>query len=164
MSFMSSLLKGLLPAAALLLWAAAALAEDADHHAGYYYPEPQSVETYEARVETLPDASRLRRIVFVTGVTQQLLQARYAPAFAIFAKGDDADKLIIVALQDGPLSTVYRARAVLANLTAMARVTAFFREHTSPENATFFDLLKLLGFKQLTVSDGVNFAHQVLIK
>ena len=162
---MPSVLKGLLPAAALLLWAGAASAQDeSDRHAGYYYPEPQSTETYEARVETLPAGSRLRRIAFVTGVTQQLLKNRYAPPYAIFAKGDDADKMIIVALEDGQLSTIYRARAVLANLTAMSRVTAFFREHTSPENATFFDLLKLLGFKQLTVSDGESFAHQVLIQ
>ncbi|MBX6322429.1 MAG: molybdopterin-guanine dinucleotide biosynthesis protein A [Rhodospirillaceae bacterium] len=160
---MPSLLRTLLLCAALAAPAAAA-AQEADHHAGYYYPEPQSVETYTARVDTLPASDRLHRIVFATGVTQQLLKGRYAPPFAVFAKGDDADKLIIVALQDGPLDTLYRARAALANLTAMARVTAFFREHTTPENATFFDLLKLLGFKQLTVSDGVRFAHQVLIE
>jgi hypothetical protein len=160
---MTDLLKGLL-LAALLLVPSSVPADEADHHAGYYYPEPQTTETYEARVETLPGSSRLRRIVFATGVTQQLLKGRFAPPFAIFAKGDDADKLIIVALEDGQMSTLYRARAQLANLTAMARVTAFFRENTSPENATFFDLLKLLGFKQLTVSDGVNYAHQVLIK
>ncbi len=160
---MSKLLRTLLLCAALTAPAAAA-AEEGDHHAGYYYPEPQSVETYTARVETLPGSDRLRRIVFATGVTQQLLQARYAPPFAVFAKGDDADKLIIVALQDGQLDTIYRARAALANLTAMARFTAFFRQHTTPQNATFLDLLKLLGFKQLTVSDGVSFAHQILIE
>jgi hypothetical protein len=160
---MATVLKGLLLAAALLL-PSSVPADEPDHHAGYYYPEPQSSETYKARYDTLRDSSRLRRLVFVTGVTQQLLKAQYAPTFAIFAKGDDADKLIIVGLQDGPFSTIYRARAQLANLTAMARVTAFFREHTNPENATFFDLLKLLGFKQVTVTDGVNFAHQVIIE
>jgi hypothetical protein len=160
---MTDLLKGLL-LAALVLVPSSVPADETDHHAGYYYPEPQTTETYEARVETLPDSSRVRRIVFATGVTQQLLKGRYAPPFAIFAKGDDADKLIIVGLEDGQMKTLYRARAQLANLTAMARVTAFFREHTSPENATFFDLLKLLGFKQLTVSDGETYAHQVFIK
>ena len=160
----SRLLKGLLLAAALLVPSSVPAEEEKDHHAGYYYPEPQSSETYQARVDTLPGSDRLHRIVFATGVTQQLIKSRYAPPFAIFAKGDEADKLIIVGLEDGPMSTLYRARAQLANLTAMARVTAFFREHTSPENATFFDLLKLLGFKQLTVTDGVSFAHQVVIE
>lgn len=162
---MASLLKSLPLVAALLLAASAAAAQDdGDRHAGYYYPEPQGVETYHARVETLPGESRLRRVAFVTGVTAQLMKASYAPPYAIFAKGEEAEKLIIVALADGPMDTLYRARAVLANLTAMSRVTAFFREHTVEEDATFFDLLKLLGFKQLTISDGESFAHQVLIE
>jgi hypothetical protein len=157
----------ILTAAALLLLSIIADAraqDEGDRHAGYYYPPPQSVETYEARVETLPGDSRLRRIAFITGLTAQLLKGNYAPPYAIFAKGSEAEKLIIVALADGPMDTLYRARGVLANLTAMSRVTAFFREHTIEEEATFFDLLKLLGFKQLTVSDGETYAHQVLIK
>ena len=46
----------------------------------------------------------------------------------------------------------------------MARVTPFFRENTLAEQATFFDLLKLLGFSQVTITDGDAFAHQVLIE
>lgn len=164
---MAFLLKSLPLVAALLLAAPAVMAQedaDGDRHAGYYYPPPASTETYQARVETLPGDSRLRRVAFVTGVTAQLMKSSYAPQYAIFAKGDEAQKMIIVALADGPMDTLYRARAVLANLTAMSRVTAFFREHTVEEDATFFDLLKLLGFKQLTISDGDSFAHQVVIE
>jgi hypothetical protein len=162
---MPSGLKGLaLAALVVLLPALTVRAQESDSHAGYYYPEPQSVETYEARVETLPDSNRRRRIAFVTGVTAQLLAGRYAPPYAIFAKGEEAEKMIIVALADGEMDTLYRARGVLANLTSMSRVTAFFREHTIAENATFFDLLKLLGFEQLTISDGDSFAHRVYIK
>jgi hypothetical protein len=164
---MASLLKSLPLAAVLLLAAPAAIAQDeeqGDRHAGYYYPPPASTETHHARVETLPGSSRLRRVAFITGVTAQLMKANYAPPYAIFAKGEEAEKMIIVALADGPMDTLYRARAVLANLTAMSRVTAFFREHTVEEDATFFDLLKLLGFEQLTVSDGETFAHQVKIE
>jgi hypothetical protein len=29
---------------------------------------------------------------------------------------------------------------------------------------TFFDLLKILGFDQITISDGDGFAHQVLLE
>ncbi len=32
------------------------------------------------------------------------------------------------------------------------------------EDATFFDLLKLLGFRELTVTDGEKVTHQVTIK
>ncbi len=135
-----------------------------DRHEGYYYPAPQTTETYTARVVTLSESDRERRIGFVTGMTQQLLAGKYAPTYAVFAKGEEAEKLIIVGLVDGQLNSIYRMRALLANLTAVSRVTPFFRENTLPEYATFFDLLKLLGFVQLTVTDGVSITHQVVIQ
>ena len=148
----------------LPLWAAPAGAQDDDRHEGYYYPPPETSEIYSARVVTLPESSRPRRIGFVTGMTQQLMAGEYAPTYAVFAKGDEAEKLIIVGLVDGELNTIYRMRALLANLTAVSRLTPFFRENTLPEHATFFDLLKLLGFEQLTITDGVKLTHQVLIE
>jgi hypothetical protein len=150
-------------AATMLLAAGAAQADEA-HHAGYYYPPPGSAETYQARVQTLADADRSKRIAFVTGVTQQLLNGKFEPGYAIFAKGDAADELIIVALEEGQLNTIYRVRALLANLTALSRLTSFFRDNAIADQATFFDLCKLLGFTQLTVSDGDKFAHQVKIE
>jgi hypothetical protein len=164
----------------MLLWAglvaammaglcAAARADDAanasdDSHADYYYPTPQTNETYYARVQTLMESDRGRRIGFVTGLTKQLLSQRYDPGYAIFAKGDDADKLIIVALEAGRFDTIYRARALLANLTAVARLTPFFQQYTLADQATFLDLMKLLGFSQVTISDGDKFAHQIEIR
>ena len=135
-----------------------------DKYAGYYYPEPQTTETYQARVKTLADAKREQRIAFVTGVTQQLINGKYPPTFAIFAKGDEADKLMIVALQGGQIDTIYRARALLANLTALSRLTPFFRENAIADQGTFFDLLRLLGFTLVTISDGDKFAHQVKLE
>src|SRR6266853_5363866 len=126
--------------AASLLAASPGRAED--KYSGYYYPPPQDIETYAARVKPLADAKREQRIAFVTGVTQQLISGKYPPTFAIFAKGDDADKMIIVALQEGQINTLYRARALLANLTALSRLTPFFRENAIADQGTFFDLLK----------------------
>lgn len=135
-----------------------------DRHTGYYYPAPETSETYTARLDTLVDSDRNRRIAFVTGVTAELLNQKYAPTYAIFAKGDEGEKLIIVGLMDGQLDTIYRARALFATLTAVARVTPVFQEMANADRLTFFDLLKLLGFKQVTITDGVGFAHQVFIE
>jgi hypothetical protein len=147
-----------------VVWRAPLAANPDDRHEGYYYPMPGSVEAYVARVNTLSDSDRKRRLGFVIGITKELMGGRSAPNYAVFAKGDDAEKLIIIGLVDGQLNTVYRARAFFAMMTAVARVTPFFQENTIAEEATFFDLLKLLGFKQVTISDGVAFAHQVLIE
>ncbi|MDJ0946363.1 MAG: molybdopterin-guanine dinucleotide biosynthesis protein A [Kiloniellales bacterium] len=143
-------------------WSGALRADD--RHAGYYYPEPQTQETYEARAETLEETSRAVRIGFATGLANQLRARPHAPTMAVFAKGADAQKLILVALQDGRIETLYRARAVFADLTAIARVMPLFAEYGVQDVFTFFDLAKMLGFTQITISDGDDFAHQVFIE
>ncbi len=82
----------------------------------------------------------------------------------MFAKGTEAEKLIIVALVDGRIDTLYRARAVLANMTAAARVLPAFREMGVQDWFTFLDLIHMLGFKQVTISNGRDFAHQLIIE
>ena len=155
--------------AALLILATIALADDKaawadDRHAGYYYPEPGSREVYKARAQTLPGVGRAQRIGFVTGITNEKLKSPYPPEAAIFAKGQEAEKLIIVALQDERIDTLYRARAIFANMTAVARVLPVFQEFGVQDWFTFFDLAKMLGFKQITISNGREFAHQVMIE
>ena len=51
-----------------------------------------------------------------------------------------------------------------AILTHIARESPMFVSFKVEEIFTFLDLLKLLGFEQLTVTDGDRFAHQILIK
>jgi hypothetical protein len=138
-------------------------ADEGDLHEGYYYPKPKSVEHYPARVYQLPESDRVRRQSFIIGLTKQLVGGQYAPSYAVFAKGDSSEKLIIVALADGQLNTIYRARALLATFTSVARSTTFFQQNTQPDEATFLDLLKLLGFRQVSISDGRAFTHQIVI-
>ena len=83
---------------------------------------------------------------------------------AIFAKGAEAEKLILVSLQDGRVDTLYRARAVFANLTSVARVLPIFADYGVQDYFTFFDLAKMMGFSQITITNGRDFAHQVFIE
>lgn len=136
----------------------------ADRHAGYYYPQSPSREVYEARAATLAEASRKGRIVFVTELTNQMMNNPYPPPFAVFAKGTDAQKMIITSLYADGYNTLYRMRGLLALLSARARSTPIFARYQVEDLFTFLDLLKLLGFKQLTVTDGDQFAHQILIR
>lgn len=145
------------------LTAGAAFAK-VDRHAGYYYPKPGSFETYVARVRSMPKANRLTRVGFVTGMTARQSERPFPPQTAMFAKGDKAEKMIIIGLTEGRMETLYRARGELAILTALARLTPAFRDFKLEGVLTFFDLLKMLGFKQLTISDGRTFSHQIVIK
>jgi hypothetical protein len=135
-----------------------------ERYVGYYYPKPTSTETYTSQMQIIAGVDRAQRIQFVTVVSQGTLQSNYRVPYAVFAKGDKGDHLIIVGLQSGELNTIYRIRALLANMTTMSRASPFFQEHTVAEDATFFDLLKLLGFHDVTVTDGEKVTHQVTIK
>ncbi|MEO1188904.1 MAG: molybdopterin-guanine dinucleotide biosynthesis protein A, partial [Pseudomonadota bacterium] len=72
-----------------------------------------------------------------------------------------AEKMIIVALRDGYIDTLYRGRGLLAQMTAIARATPIFEQHGVEDYFTFFDFARLMGFRQLTISDGKTYAHQV---
>lgn len=130
-------------------------------HEGYYYPAVTSKEVYTARARNNPNIGRDSRVRFVTELTALQSRAAYAPQYAIFAKGSDAQKIIIVALNDDVFGSLYRARGVLAQLTAFSRRTPFFIENDVADIFTFFDLLRYLGFERLTISDGREFSHQV---
>lgn len=149
--------------AAASVAASVATAND-DARAGYYYPPVTSVETFERTLAATPAANRAVRIGFVTQVTQQQLQAPSTPRYVIFAKGGEATEIIVVALDDQVFATLFRARAIMAQLSAPARQTAFFVEQNLADVATFYDMLKIMGFESLTLSDGVTWTHQVTFK
>ena len=141
------------------------LAADAkDRYIGYYYPAPEKIETYCARVPPLPDMDKRRRVGFVIGIKEGMSNKPYDSAYSVFVKGGDSTKLIIVAKTDGYLETIYRVRALLADLTNSARTTPIFEESGAPENLTFLDLLTLLGFESVTISDGNKFTHQIKMR
>jgi hypothetical protein len=152
-------LAGILFVVAAAFWSLTAAAED--RHAGYYYPDPGSTESYEARAPILEGSNRKRRLNFVAGIIREIADEPYPPTYALFAKGAEAEKVIIVAVQEGFYDTVYRARALFAALTALSRQTPLFRELDGDDQFTFFDLCYMLGFEQITISDGHEFAHQV---
>ncbi len=134
-----------------------------DRYVGYYYPAPNQVELYCSRVPHLKDANKKRRVGFIIGIKDGMNKQPYESPYAVFAKGGESDKLIIIAKQDGYLGTVYRARALLADLSTSARTTPIFAQSQAPEELTFLDLISLLGFEKVTLSDGDAFAHQIVI-
>ena len=143
---------------------AAAAPAGEDRYIGYYYPKPTSTEIFESSMQTIAGTTRTQRIQFVTVVAMGTLQSAYRVPYAVFAKGEKGDKLIIIGMQPGEMSSIYRMRGVLANMTTMSRLSPFFQERTVAEDATFFDLLKLLGFASVTITDGEKLTHQVTIK
>ena len=139
-------------------------ADAADRHQGYYYPAITSEETFERSLGNAPVPPRVFRTTFVTSVTKAQLKAPASPQFVLFAKGTKAEHMIIIALEDDIFRTLYRARAVLAQLTSNARGTPFFKKNNLHNVGTWFDLAKLLGFEDIVISDGVTWSHRVILK
>lgn len=143
---------------------AKAAAAAADRYVGYYYPKTTSSEVYEARAEVAESASREARLAFLAAMARGQLQQPYAPTYSVFAKGDDADRMIIVGFGDQTFRNIYQARAQLALMTNVARTTDLFQQMAVDDLFTYFDLAKLLGFKSIVISDGANFTHRVTLK
>lgn len=134
-----------------------------DRHAGYYYPDKITKETYVARARQLGGVNRVRRLVFVSAITNKLWSGSYPPPYMIFAKGAVGEKLIIIGMGDY-FSSLFQARALLSSLSAQARTSKMFREFNVDGRLTFFDLAFMMGFEQVTISDGKSFAHQVTLE
>ena len=138
--------------------------DKADRYVGYYYPKPAAIEIYKARAAVLPGANRKRRVAFIVHVVNERLQRPYQPTYSLFPKGGRAHKLIIISNLPGQLNTIYRVRALLATMTSVARSLPIFRDHSVEDDFTFLDLMKMLGFESVTVSDGDSFTHQIILK
>lgn len=143
----------------------AAEPEAKEKYVGYYYPEPQQTEVYGPRVQTLSKADKAARVGFVTGMAKDAAQRPYPPQTVVYEKGADSEVLIVAAVQDGVMDTIYRTRAVLAGMTSRARLTPVFQEvKEGREHLTFLDLCKLLGFQEVVATDGRDFAHRFLLE
>ncbi len=136
-------------------------AQAADNHAGYYYPEPKTTETYVSALNVMPSMGKRSRVGFLIGLSKQQHERAYPPPYHMFAKGYHAQKLIIVATGGERYDTLYRLRALLASLTAQARTSPLFEQSRQPENLNFLDLARLAGFTQVTISNGEALAHRI---
>ncbi len=129
----------------------------------YYYPPVTSEEVFARKIAAAPLTDRTVRVGFTTQITKAQLAAPESPRFVIFAKGDQAQHMIIIALDDQVFKTIYRARAVLAQLTSNARGADLFVNEIE-DQATWFDLANLLGFEDLVISDGETWSHRVIFE
>ena len=132
-----------------------------DRYVGYYYPEVSTEESFDRVVRATQGAGKAVRIDFVNVLTTAQLDAPESPRFVFFSKGEAAKTLIMVALDDEVFASIYRARAILAQLTVSVRKGGFFRSEDLQYVATFYDLLQLMEFDELVISDGKDWAHRV---
>jgi hypothetical protein len=148
----------------LAIWLNIQTIEAADGSVGYYYPAPNNVESYKARMRVHINTNRFARNNIIKMITNEFLSKPHPPRFVIFTKGTLSEKLIIVSMVKGYLDTTYRARALLEAMTKVVRRSPLFKDIKSETVLNFFDLIRILGFKKITVSDGDKFSYQVSLR
>ena len=146
---------------AFVISAFPALAQDTDLSVGYYYPEITSQETFTRNLDIEFNASAELRSRFITTITKSRFESPENPNYVVFAKGGRSQKLVIVALDDDVFKTLYRARAVLAQLTSNLRAGLFKDDPVLRVAGTFYDLLQIMEFETLVVTDGETWSHKV---
>jgi len=149
---------------ALISFLSVQTAFSADRHAGYYYPVPQTFESYISPLPTMPSVTKRSRIGLIVGLNEKQLSRHFASGYHMFAKGEVGQKLIVVAVDTNRYQTLYQLRALLAAMSSMARTSPLFAKSGAPENLNFLDLCKMAGFTQVTLSNGVDISHRIDIK
>ncbi|UWR23387.1 hypothetical protein [Sulfitobacter sp. S190] len=148
-------------AVTFMAFLAATCAAAEDKYVGYYYPEVTSEEVFDRVIRSGNAGSKAVRVDFVNVLTSSQLQAPSTPRFVFFAKGNNAETLVLTALDDDVFSSIYRARAVMAQLTVNVRQGGFFQQQQLQYVATFYDLLQLMQFDELMITDGETWTHRV---
>ena len=141
----------LLLALNILIFASVAHADIYETSDGYYYPQITSFEDFDRVLLQTPDPAKDVRIGFVNSINKASIESRITPQFVFFAKGDDAQKLYLIAVNDEVFKTIYRARAVLARTTSILRGGNFLASQNLQNVGTFFDLLQIMHFKTLVI-------------
>ncbi|MCB1882993.1 MAG: hypothetical protein KDG89_03190 [Geminicoccaceae bacterium] len=147
----------------LLAFLAPQAAPAADREAGTLYPPPKSSELVRTLAKPRDDASAGERRRFVLALGRALTNAGLGEV-GVETAGDDADRLVVVAVRDGMVDTPYRARALLARLNGLAREVAPFAAGQPDLEWSFLDLLRSLDFERVTVSDGAALAVQNVLR
>jgi len=146
----------------LLMFPLSAYAED--RRVGYYYPPITSEEVFDRTLAKAPKAIGAVRTAFVTELTKSQMKSPSKPRIAVFAKGGKKQHMIVIALDDEIFETLFRARAVMAQMTSQARTTPFFQKNGIQFGATWYDLAKILGFEDIVISDGKTWSHKINIE
>lgn len=133
--------------------------------AGYLYPAPNGSEVVSSIVaDTLETPPFEVRVQLVTRLTQ-LLGARPYPPLALPAtEGDDQTTLVFLDSGGLDVSTPYEARAMVAQMSAAVRNNPLFEQYGVENYARIFDLLKIVGFERVVITNGDDFAYMFIIE
>jgi len=131
--------------------------------ADHYYSSPTVTETYAPSTSALVDANERQRNRLVAGIVNALLVRPHPLSFALFSIGEGATELVLVSRREGQFDTPYRARAMLEVMNVLTHSSRFVSSLGLDDSVGFLDMLHMLGFTGVTISDGASYTHHFMI-
>ncbi len=142
-----------------LLLSSAVMAEDR-----LYFPKPSVTRTVIAQSGLIQEASPLNRQNLADFMNVEISNRPYPPHMSVQVLGVKGEALLITAHQNDFINSTYRAEAAMARFSSLTRTMPVFVQSGIGPYVNFTDMLAMLGFKALILSDGVAFAYQVNIQ
>ncbi|MEM6625544.1 MAG: hypothetical protein AAGB25_01850 [Pseudomonadota bacterium] len=132
--------------------------------AGYHYPAPQGVETATTIVSQAEKPPFEVRVQIVTAIATANAARPYPPVFFSILEGAERDTLVLLDMGGANIDTVYKARGLVSEVSALMRNNPLFSQYGVENYASIFDMLKIWGFEKLVITNGDDFAHAFLIE
>jgi hypothetical protein len=126
----------------------------------FWHPPVTSAEVIDVGPVAVRRTVGLVRSQAAAEEIREAFERLYGPRVATVARGRDGEALIVLALDDQVFGSLQRARAALAQLNLDAPTAPLkLREDADARRA--YAALRDAGFRSLTLSDGVTWAHRV---
>lgn len=128
-----------------------------------FFPDISITETNVATSIQVDPQSGLMRQDFADYINLKTADKPYPPQVSAQLLGENGEALLITAHNNNFISTKYRARAAMARFSSITRTMPVFVENGIGPYVDFVDMLHMVGFKALILSDGNDFSYQVNI-
>lgn len=149
--------QGVMPALALA-------AVDEATGEGTYYPQISSVETPDIRFAQMAGVGPQERRFFTDQVNLAATTPGRTVPIVAQAVGENRETLVLIYLDAEGAMTPFLARAILARLTSVSRFAPAIAEMGVSSEFDIYNMAAVLGFEQIIVSDGRDFAHQANLR
>ena len=129
-----------------------------------FYPTPKVIENYKSRRRVLTSTQNKTRIAFVNNILRAFIHRDAKERVFVFAKGKNAENMIIMDSVNGNLNTIFKVRAFIEVLPVLLRNSPIYRKFKNSEIPPFLDLAKMNGFKTITFTDGDKYSFRFILK
>lgn len=136
----------------------ASAAEDAQTGEGRFFPNVTETEVRPVRFSAMADTGPSQRQYFTDRINMETSGRGLTAPIVVQCAGKEQDVLVVMVSGFQEPLTPYISRGLLARMTSIIRFAPTLAEMGLSEELDIYDVAAVLGFKQIVVTDGRDFA------